>query len=223
MAHLVYWTFSEIPSEMIDILVKDLKKYDKAIEESVVRDPATNEPSLEATKGIRKSGNAWIEGSNWVAGFVWYYIMKANRENFMYDIEGIDNNELQYTEYQEGEYYDWHIDDNINRCMVNDKLLHSADNHGENIAILAGEYIRKLSFSIQLSDPEDYEGGELEFKVSNYNSRKRGDFNLDEPFQAPNQKGTIIIFDSRVKHRVCEVKSGVRKSLVGWVVGPRWK
>ena len=223
MAHLVYWTFSELPSEMVDILVKDLKKYDKAIEGSVVRDPATNEPSLEATKGIRKSGNAWIEGSNWVAGFVWYYIMKANRENFMYDIEGIDNNELQYTEYQKGEYYDWHIDDNINRCMVNDKLLHSADNHGENIAILAGEYIRKLSFSIQLSDPEDYEGGELEFKVSNYNSRKRGDFNLDEPFQAPNKKGTVIIFDSRVKHRVCEVKSGVRKSLVGWVVGPRWK
>ena len=223
MAHLVYWTFSEIPSEMIDILVKDLKKYDKAIEESVVRDPATNEPSLEATKGIRKSGNAWIEGSNWVAGFVLYYIMKANRENFMYDIEGIDNNELQYTEYQEGEYYDWHIDDNINRCMINDKLLHSADNHGENIAILAGEYIRKLSFSIQLSDPEDYEGGELEFKVSNYNSRKRGDFNLDEPFHAPIKKGTIIIFDSRVKHRVREVKSGVRKSLVGWVVGPRWK
>jgi len=141
----------------------------------------------------------------------------------MYDIEGIDNNELQYTEYQEGEYYDWHIDDNINRCMINDKLLHSADNHGENIAILAGEYIRKLSFSIQLSDPEDYEGGELEFKVSNYNSRKRGDFNLDEPFHAPNKKGTIIIFDSRVKHRVREVKSGVRKSLVGWVVGPRWK
>ena len=212
MAHLVYWTFSEIPSEMIDILVKDLKKYDKAIEESVVRDPATNEPSLEATKGIRKSGNAWIEGSNWVAGFVWYYIMKANRENFMYDIEGIDNNELQYTEYQEGEYYDWHIDDNINRCMINDKLLHSADNHGENIAILAGEYIRKLSFSIQLSDPEDYEGGELEFKVNN-----------EEPFFAPNKKGTVIVFDSRTLHRVKEVKSGVRKSLVGWVVGPRWK
>ena len=212
MAHLVYWTFSEIPSEMVDILVKDLKKYDKAIKDSVVRDPATNEPSLEATKGIRKSGNAWIEGSNWVAGFVWYYIMKANRENFMYDIEGIDSNEIQYTEYQKGEYYDWHIDDDITRCMVNDNVLTSADNHGENIAILAGEYIRKLSFSIQLSDPEDYEGGELEFKVNN-----------EEPFFAPNKKGTVIVFDSRTLHRVKEVKSGVRKSLVGWVVGPRWK
>ena len=211
MAHLVYWTFSEIPSEMVDILVKDLKKYDKAIKDSVVRDEVGN-PALEETKGVRKSSNAWIDGSNWVSGFVWYYIMKANRENFMYDIEGIDTNEIQYTEYQKGEYYDWHIDDDITRCMVNDNVLTSADNHGENIAILNGEYIRKLSFSIQLSDPEDYEGGELEFNVNN-----------EERFFAPNKKGTVIIFDSRIQHRVREVKSGVRKSLVGWVVGPRWK
>ena len=209
MAHLVYWTFSDIPSEMIDILVKDLSKYDKAIEESVVRDKVGNP---ESDKDIRKSSNAWIEGSNWVGGFVWYYIMKANRENFMYDIEGLDSNEVQYTQYQEGEYYDWHIDDDINRCMINDKLLTSDDNHGENIAILNGQYIRKLSFSIQLSDPEDYEGGELEFNVNN-----------EGCFFAPNKKGTIIIFDSRINHRVREVKSGVRKSLVGWVVGPRWK
>ena len=216
MAHLVYWTFSEIPSEMVEILVKDLKKYDESIKESRVNEP-------ENAEGVRKSSNAWIDGSNWVGGFVWHYIMRANRENFMYDIEGIDTNEIQYTEYQKGEYYDWHIDDNIGRCMINDRVLTSADNHGESIAILNGEYIRKLSFSIQLSDPEDYEGGELEFKANNYGSNMRGDFTLEEPFCAPNKKGTIIIFDSRTKHRVREVKSGVRKSLVGWVVGPRWK
>ena len=205
MAHLVYWTFSEIPSEMVEILVKDLKKYDESIKESRVNEP-------ENAEGVRKSSNAWIDGSNWVGGFVWHYIMRANHENFMYDIEGIDTNEIQYTEYQKGEYYDWHIDDNIGRCMINDRVLTSADNHGESIAILNGEYIRKLSFSIQLSDPEDYEGGELEFKVGK-----------EESFFAPNKKGTVIIFDSRTLHRVCEVKSGVRKSLVGWVVGPRWK
>ena len=205
MAHLVYWTFSEIPSEMVEILVKDLKKYDETIKESRVNEP-------ENAEGVRKSSNAWIDGSNWVGGFVWHYIMRANRENFMYDIEGIDTNEIQYTEYQKGEYYDWHIDDNIGRCMINDRVLTSADNHGESIAILNGEYIRKLSFSIQLSDPEDYEGGELEFKVGK-----------EESFFAPNKKGTVIIFDSRTLHRVREVKSGVRKSLVGWVVGPRWK
>ena len=114
--------------------------------------------------------------------------------------------------YKKGEYYNWHVDDEIDRCLINDKLLSSADNHGESIAILNGEYMRKLSFTIQLSDPEDYEGGELEFECGN-----------SDPFSGPNKKGTIIVFDSRVKHRVCEVKSGVRRSLVGWVVGPRWK
>jgi PKHD-type hydroxylase len=220
MAHLVYWTFSDIPSDLCDILIKDLKKYDEAIEDSTIRDEVGN-PELH--EGIRKSSNAWINGSNWVAGFVWYYITKANRENFRYNIEGLDSNEIQYTEYKKGEYYDWHVDDDINRCMINDKLLTSDINQGENLAILNGEYIRKLSFSIQLSDPEDYEGGELEFKANNYGSERRGDFTLDDTFFTPNKKGTIIIFDSRVRHRVCEVKSGVRRSLVGWVVGPRWK
>ena len=40
---------------------------------------------------------------------------------------------------------------------------------------------------------------------------------------APKQKGTLIVFDSRTKHRVRTVKTGLRKSIVGWVVGPRWK
>ena len=44
-----------------------------------------------------------------------------------------------------------------------------------------------------------------------------------ERYFAPKQKGTLIVFDSRTKHRVRTVKSGLRKSLVGWVVGPRWK
>jgi len=211
MAHYVYYTYSELPSEMVDVLVEDLKKYDESIEESVVRDREGN-PSPTATKGIRKSSNGWIDSSNWIGGFVWYYITRANRENFMYDIIDIDGGQIQYTEYKEGEYYDWHVDDDIGRCLFNDKLITSADNHGQNLAVLAGEYIRKLSFTIQLSDPKDYEGGELEFLCGN-----------DEAFFAPNKKGTIIIFDSRVKHRVKEVKSGVRKSLVGWVVGPRWK
>ena len=211
MAHYVYYTYSELPSDMVDVLVEDLKKYDESIEESVVRDREGN-PSPTATKGIRKSSNGWIDSSNWIGGFVWYYITRANRENFMYDIIDIDGGQIQYTEYKEGEYYDWHVDDDIGRCLFNDKLITSADNHGQNLAVLAGEYIRKLSFTIQLSDPKDYEGGELEFLCGN-----------DEAFFAPNKKGTIIIFDSRVKHRVKEVKSGVRKSLVGWVVGPRWK
>ena len=75
-----------------------------------------------------------------------------------------------------------------------------------------GELIRKLSFSLQLSDIDDYEGGELQLMDSS-----------GKMHQAPKQKGLITFFDSRLTHRVRKVKSGVRKSLVGWIIGPRWK
>ena len=40
---------------------------------------------------------------------------------------------------------------------------------------------------------------------------------------APKQRGTIIVFDSRAQHRVLKVTKGQRKSIVSWIVGPRWK
>jgi len=63
-----------------------------------------------------------------------------------------------------------------------------------------------------LSDPETYDGGNLQL--------------LDEggsSYIAPRKRGTIILFDSRTQHRVQKVTRGVRKSIVGWVVGPRFR
>ena len=85
-------------------------------------------------------------------------------------------------------------------------------NISQDLVTMQGEYVRKLSFSLQLSDPEDYTGGEVQFMD---NGRKT--------YFAPKQRGTLIMFDSRTPHRVRKVKSGMRKSLVGWVVGPRWR
>ena len=42
-------------------------------------------------------------------------------------------------------------------------------------------------------------------------------------FLVPKTRGTVIVFDSRTPHRVTPVESGIRKSLVGWVVGKRWR
>ena len=70
------------------------------------------------------------------------------------------------------------------------------------------ELVRKLSFVLQLSDPDDYEGGNLQL--------------LDEAgksYFAPRLRGTVVLFDSRTQHRVLPVKSGLRKSIVGWTVG----
>jgi PKHD-type hydroxylase len=71
---------------------------------------------------------------------------------------------------------------------------------------------RKLSFSIQLSDPADYEGGDLEFYY--------GEPWCDEYRQKIRAKGTLITWPGFVLHGVTPVTRGVRRSLVGFCVGP---
>jgi PKHD-type hydroxylase len=96
---------------------------------------------------------------------------------------------LQYSIYQEGGFYKDHVD-----------LLY-----------LSAMGIRKLSFSIMLTDPEEYEGGELLLKSSSF------------PIKTSNKKGTIVLFPSYVLHEVTPVTKGTRKTLVGWVLGPNFK
>jgi PKHD-type hydroxylase len=143
---------------------------------------------------------------------LWYYIQKSNRENFCYDIVDIDGGNIQYTQYGEGQFYNWHQDADIDAFYKPQLIPGSGINMYQDQITLQGEYVRKLSFSLQLSDPSEYTGGEVQFLD-----------NGGRTYFAPKQRGTLIIFDSRVKHRVRKVKSGMRKSLVGWCVGPRWK
>ena len=42
-------------------------------------------------------------------------------------------------------------------------------------------------------------------------------------YLAPKKRGSIIIFDSRIRHRVRKVTEGEIRSLVGWITGPDWK
>ena len=79
----------------------------------------------------------------------------------------------------------------------------------------AGEnaYDRKISVIIQLSNPSDYEGGE---------------FLLEPQYEQPNptdlkQRGTVFCFPSFLRHTVKPVTKGIRKSLVAWIEGPKFK
>ena len=74
------------------------------------------------------------------------------------------------------------------------------------------ELVSKLSFVLQLSDPDDYEGDNVQLLDEAGNS-----------YMAPRKRGCIMLFDSRTQHRVLKVTKGTRKSIVGWTVGPRWK
>ena len=85
-----------------------------------------------------------------------------------------------------------------------------------NNLIIISEYekeTRKLSMTVQLSDSKDYEGGEFHF----YNG-------IDDPEIPPIQEqGSILVFDSRMWHKVTPITKGVRYSLVSWILGPHFQ
>ena len=61
-----------------------------------------------------------------------------------------------------------------------------------------------VSFTIALSDPEDYDGGYLQLKDGGWEV----DFKL--------QKGEIVVYPAGLLHQVTPVKNGVRYVCCGW-------
>ena len=206
MAYQSIWYFSGLPDKVIESLEEDLESnFGDQMGDSKLMGDALN-------KDKRNSKNTWVPTTHWTAGLVWHYIERANRENFLYDIRNIDGETMQYTEYGVGEFYGWHNDAGIS-CHYKPVSVGNHDERREKDFIQENlELVRKLSFVVQLSDPDDYEGGNLQLLAEDGKS-----------YFAPRKKGTVIVFDSRTSHRVLKVTKGKRKSLVGWVVGPRWK
>lgn len=206
MAFQSVWYYSDIPEDVVDIIEKDLSiKFDPQMGDSRLMGDALN-------KDKRNSQNAWVPSSHWLGGFMWHYIERANRENFLYDLRCIDGESMQYTQYGVGQFYSWHNDAGIACHYKPQTVGNRMEGRANDFVNENTELVRKLSFVLQLSDADDYEGGNLQL--------------LDEAgksYFAPRKRGTVILFDSRTQHRVLPVKSGLRKSLVGWVVGPRWR
>ena len=210
MALQSVWFFTGLPSDIINSLEKDLEKHFDDMGDSKLINNVLDED-------IRKSKNTWIPTTHWITGWLWHYVEMANRNNFLYDISFIESESMQYASYGVGEYYHWHTDSSIPvqykpQFQTSARESTKDDNYLRERTAIENELVRKISFSLQLSDPDDYEGGNIQFIDES-----------DKSYIAPRQKGSLIIFDSRTKHRVCKVRSGVRKSIVGWVVGPRWK
>ena len=206
MAYQSVWYFTDLPEKVVDLIEEDIaEKFDVEMRDSRLHGDALN-------KEKRNSQNAWIPTSHWCAGFLWHYIQRANRENFLYDLRCIDGESMQYTRYGKGMFYGWHNDAGLSTQYKPVANGNRAEGLGQDFVNENIEMVRKLSFSLQLSHPDDYEGGNVQL--------------LDEAgksYITPRQRGTIVLFDSRTQHRVLKVTKGVRKSIVGWTVGPRWK
>ena len=205
MAYQSIWYFTDLPSDVVEIIEKDLTQFDQHLDDSRLHGNAVN-------TDIRNSYNSWIPTTHWISGFIWHYVQRSNRDNFLYDLSNIDGESMQYTRYEAGQFYNWHNDAGLSTQYKPFSQSNHDEHSHQDFVYTSIEKVRKLSFVLQLSDPDDYEGGNLQL--------------LDESgksYFAPRTKGTMILFDSRTPHRVCKVKKGIRKSIVGWVVGPRWK
>ena len=155
---------------------------------------------------IRKTDVAFIEDrDNRVNEVAWFYLREANKILFNYDLEYFQP--VQFARYRNGGHYDWHQD------------ASGQNSHGES---------RKLSLTFCLTDPNDYEGGELEFFGGN---RQMEEMELpdgtkvsaEQIKQDIRDQGSVIIFDSRDWHRVTPCTKGTRYSIVCWTVGPNFK
>lgn len=94
-----------------------------------------------------------------------------------------------YVEYSAGfGHFDWHSD----------------------YAYISAQRARKLTVIVQLSAPDDYEGGELHVFDSG-------------PTSLPRERGAILAFPSFTPHRVTPVTRGLRRSLVLWATGPAFR
>ena len=112
------------------------------------------------------------------------FIQAANENHFGFgDIRITEN--AQFTEYPVGGFYDWHMD-----CDTN--MAHEPP-------------VRKISMTLLLNDPSEFEGGHLEIGAP-------GKF-------AELKQGHAICFASFINHRVQPVTRGMRQSLVVWFGG----
>ena len=154
----------------------------------------------DTTKRI--SNITWLDES-WIYETLKPYIDKANKDSG-WNLQWDYTEKAQLTEYEKGQYYTWHIDQL-------DKP------YGEKYGKDWQGKIRKLSVTVTLSDPEDYEGGRLEFYTSTPYEQKV--ISCDQILD----KGSLVVFPSFIWHQVTPITKGTRKSLVLWNLGYPYK
>ena len=145
------------------------------------------------TKGqsnTRSSQISWLHSTDnleWVFRKITDIVLNLNDRFFQFNIFGL-NEGLQFTNYKApSDKYDKHIDRSLDFT------------------------IRKLSLSIQLTNPKEYKGGELFL------------YEDEKGTEMKKEQGTLILFPSYILHEVKPIIKGERNSLVSWVTGKQFK
>ena len=148
---------------------------------------------------VRKSKVKFYNRTNEAAWIFDRFNMIASTMNdkfYGFDLYGYDN--FQYTVYESGDRYDWHMDTVM----------------GNELNGMEASSTRKFSLVMLLNEPKkDFTGGEFELNLSSENDAKNVEL----------KRGMIVAFPSFMIHRVKPVLSGIRKSIVIWIQGPKFR
>ena len=143
--------------------------------------------------GIRDTNVCFIHPNNetkFIFQKITSIVLELNKKYFNFNLLGFQEG-LQFTNYKAPSgKYGKHIDKFSPECS---------------------SPIRKMSLTVQLSDPKDYKGGNLILHTS------------EKKTVMDKEQGMLILFPSYTLHEVKKITKGERNSLVGWITGDPFK
>ncbi len=195
---------------------------DKTIED--IKKDVGEKENIEQERYIRDSEISWLN-DDWLYNLVHPFIRSANGQaGWKYEWDFSES--FQFTKYTPGGFYGWHADGNSCNLGKYKRYIPGVSPTTADGGIPTGYTnnpgmvgkVRKLSVTINLNKPGEYEGGNLKFDYGPHAGGKR----FHEVTEIRPQ-GSIIVFPSWTYHQVTPITKGTRYSLVLWSLGQPFK
>tara|TARA_Y100000004_G_scaffold172260_1_gene208935 strand:- start:744 stop:1319 length:576 start_codon:yes stop_codon:yes gene_type:complete len=187
MINIPYYYFNNVFSD------KECDDIIKLGENSLLEDGKTKGED----KSHRNNKVAWIN-DKCIFDKLNVHMNEANKKaGWNFDIDYMES--LQFSKYDIDGHYDWHTDGYADTLSVY-KNQANENYNGK---------VRKISMTLNLSSPKDYDGGDLLFDFAHFGEKKVKE----------NLRGSLIFFPSWTFHKITPITKGVRYSLVMWSLG----
>ena len=217
-------TFGDNHKQGLEKLGKSaIPQGDKTLDD-IKKETGKQGEDIEHEKYVRDSEIAWLN-DKWIYDLIHPFINTANKSagwNFEWDF----SESFQFTKYTPGQFYGWHADGNschfgkykrfipgVSPTKPDGTIPRGYTEHKE----MVGK-VRKLSMTLNLNTPGEYEGGNLKFDFGPHSQGER--FHECEEIRP---QGSLIVFPSFTYHQVTPVTKGTRYSLVLWSLGQPFK
>lgn len=181
-----YLDMVQLHSGLSDGQLDWIRDYGDRLTKTDVKLYGTYNDDMVKAKGAHFAPN---DDTLWLYEEMAKLVKRINGASYRFDLTGFSEN-FYYHTYQGdgGDHFAWHVDAGAKTPEP-----------------------RKLSVVLQISDPDEYEGGEFEVRTP------RGEN------EALKKRGIVTAFPSHKIHRVRPVTKGIRRVLVMFAAGPHFR